>query len=36
MLEAHRERVRAQISQLTGDLGVLDHKIDFYNAREIE
>ncbi|WP_371783833.1 MerR family transcriptional regulator [Streptosporangium subroseum] len=36
LLETHRERVRAQISQLTGDLEVLDHKIDFYNARENE
>lgn len=34
MLEAHRERVRARIAQLTGDLGVLDYKIDFYNALE--
>ncbi|MER5320372.1 MerR family transcriptional regulator [Streptosporangium roseum] len=34
MLETHRERVRAQIAQLTGDLGVLDYKIDFYSAQE--
>jgi DNA-binding transcriptional MerR regulator len=36
ILEAHRKRVRAQISQLTEDLGALDYKIDFYNAQENE
>ncbi|MDP9865914.1 MULTISPECIES: MerR family transcriptional regulator [Streptosporangium] len=34
MLEIHRDRVRTQIAQLTEDLGVLDYKIDFYNALE--
>ncbi|MEV8632349.1 MerR family transcriptional regulator [Streptosporangium sp. NPDC051023] len=34
MLEAHRDRVRTQIAQLTEDLEVLDYKIDFYKARE--
>lgn len=34
LLQAHRERVKAQIAQLTGDLAVLDHKIDFYTAQE--
>ncbi|GAA3512500.1 DNA-binding transcriptional MerR regulator [Streptosporangium album] len=36
MLQAHRERVRAQIAQLTEDLTVLDYKIDFYTAQESE
>ncbi|GAA2876662.1 MerR family transcriptional regulator [Streptosporangium fragile] len=34
MLETHRERVRAQIAQLTGDLEVLDYKIDLYKTQE--
>ncbi|GAA3131556.1 hypothetical protein GCM10010485_82230 [Streptosporangium carneum] len=35
--EARRERVRTRITQitrLTEDLGVLDHRIDFYKALE--
>ncbi|MBB2911120.1 DNA-binding transcriptional MerR regulator [Streptosporangium becharense] len=34
MLQAHRARVEARITQLTGDLTVLDEKIDFYITRE--
>jgi DNA-binding transcriptional MerR regulator len=34
LMEEHRDRVLAQISQLRGDLAVVDHKIAAYRAGE--
>lgn len=34
LLEAHRERVRARIAELSGCLDALDSKIDFYRNEE--
>ncbi|MFI6598230.1 MerR family transcriptional regulator [Nonomuraea sp. NPDC050536] len=34
LLEAHREKVRARIAELTQDLEVLDYKIESYRGRD--